>query len=220
MSKQTKNTSPWLWVGLGLFAFLCLCIVVAGIGYAYFMPGSSTTQTTIEEPATVVVDEPTATLVPAIVPATEAAQDNTNPHFAEAAPVGIYVNIDETIALAVVAATRPADDIVSNGNSFNTTAPAGEEYLMVNVDVICSRPIGEVCSFTPNILKVILSDGSTRDLQIFIQGVDGLWDTTVEIAGGANEQGKLFFILPASETDIVLRYQDIYTEESLYFQLP
>lgn len=219
MSKQTKNTSPWLWVGLGLFALLCLCIAVLGISYAYFVPTNSTiTETTIEEPATVVVDEPAATLVPA----TEAEQSNTNtnPHFAEAAPVGIYVNLDETIAFAVVDATRPADDIVSNGDSFNTAAPAGEEYLMVNVDVICARPIGEVCSFTPNILKVVLSDGSTRDLQIFIQGVDGLWDTTVEITGGANEQGKLFFILPASETDIVLSYQDIYTEQSFYFQLP
>jgi hypothetical protein len=216
MSKQTKNTSPWLWVGLGLAVFLCLCIVVLGIGYAYFIPSNSTTEAIIEEPATVVVAEPTLTLVPA----TGADQGNSNPHFAEAAPVGIYVNLDETLAFAVVAATRPADDIVSNGNSFNTTAPAGEEYLMVNADVICSRPIGEACSFTPNVLKVVLSDGSTRDLQIFIQGVEGLWDTTVEITGGANEQGKLFFILPASETDIVLRYQDIYTEQSFYFQLP
>ena len=216
MSNQTKNTSPWLWVGLGLFAFLCLCLISLAVGYAYFIPSNLSLATLTEEPATVVVNEPAATLVPA----TEAAQVNTNPHFAEAAPVGIYLNLDETIAFAVVAATRPADEIVSTGDSFNTTAPAGEEYLMLNVDVICALPIGETCSFTPNILKVVLSDGSTRDLQTFIQGVDGLWDTTVEITGGANEQGKLFFILPASETDIVLRYQDIYTEQSFYFQLP
>ncbi len=92
--------------------------------------------------------------------------------------------------------------------------------MMVGVDVICARPIGETCSFTPNLLKVVLSDGSTRDLQTFVQGVDGVWDTTLEIIGGANEQGKLLFILPTSETDIVLRYQDIYTEQAFYFQIP
>ena len=68
-------------------------------------------------------------------------------------------------------------------------------------------------------MKVILSDGSTRDLQIFLEGVDD-WDTSIDIDGGTTQQGVLLFIVPKSETRLVVSYQDVYADQPVYLQLP
>jgi hypothetical protein len=68
-------------------------------------------------------------------------------------------------------------------------------------------------------MKVVLADGTTRDLQTFIEGVDD-WDTSVEIDGGETQQGILLFIVPKSETKLVISYQDVYADQPIYMQLP
>lgn len=206
--------TPWLWIAIGGIAVLCLCaIVIGGAGLAYFSisrPGSVTT----EEP--VIVEEVTPEITE---PTTVPEQGDDNPLLNNAAPVGTAVEIGDDLTLTILDVTRPADDIVANGNSFNTTAPDGEEFIKVNVAVSCTKEAESPCPFYPTVMKIVLSDGSTRDLQTFIEGVDD-WDTTVDVEGGEVQQGFLLFIVPKSETNLVVSYQDIYADQPIYLQLP
>jgi hypothetical protein len=203
---------PWLIIILGVLAALCLCAIVIGIAIlAFFTPiRASTTPVTVTE----VVTEQESTL-PTTVPSPESA----DPSFAEAAPAGSPVDIGNNMVLIVLDVTRPVDDIVASGSVLNTTPPEGEEFMQVDMEVTCSSAPGTKCTFYPTVMKAALSDGSTRDLQTFIEGVDD-WNTAVEIEGGAIEQGFLLFIVPKSETDLVISYQDISADQPLYMQLP
>jgi hypothetical protein len=167
--------------------------------------------------ATEVILQPTAALLtPAAADETPESPDSPVP---DAAPAGIPVDIGNDMTLTILDVTRPADEIVANGNSFNTTAPEGEEFIQVDAEVTCNSEPGTQCSFYPTVMKAVLSDGTTRDLQTFIEGVED-WDTAIEIEGGATEQGFLLFIVPKSETDLVLSYTDIYADQPVYLQLP
>lgn len=211
--------TPWLAIGLGALAALCLCAVVAGVAiYVFFTPASVSTSavpTAVNEiPTEIVIPQDTAE--PATVPAEETPQ-SANPLSGEAAPVGSAVDLGNNVTLTVLSVTRPADDIVANGSSFNTTPAEGEEFMRVDVEVACNSD--STCNFYPTVTKAVLSDGSTRDLQTFIEGVDD-WDTSLEIEAGATQQGFLLFLVPKSESEIVLKYQDIYDDQPIYFQLP
>jgi hypothetical protein len=207
--------TPWLFIILGVIAAFCLCIVVVSVAYfMFFIPVSSSTTVVTEEPVEVVTVE-AATALPTEVP----TQESANPLFAQAASAGSAVDIGNKMTLTILGVTRPADEIVANGNSFNTTAPEGEEFIQVEVQVNCANEAGTPCRFYPTVMKIILSDGSTRDLQTFIEGVDD-WDTSIDIDGGATQQGVLLFIIPKSETGLVISYQDVYADQPVYLQLP
>jgi hypothetical protein len=205
--------TPWLFIALGGIAVLCLCAIVIVVGGFALFSMSRSVSVTNEEPiiveATPELDDPT----------TIPEEGSDNPLVNDAAPVGTAVNIGNNTTLAVLDVIRPADDIVASGNSFNTTAPDGEEFIQISVSVTCSNDGENPCTFYPTVMKVVLADGSTRDLQTFIEGVDD-WDTSVEIDGGETQQGSLLFIVPKSETNLVLSYQDVYADQSIYMQLP
>ncbi|MFT3890635.1 MAG: hypothetical protein QM730_03300 [Anaerolineales bacterium] len=210
----TKKT-PWLFIILGAIAALCLCVVVIGVAYfMFFVPVSSSTTIITQEPVEVVTVE-VATPLPTEVP----AQGSDNPLTTEAAAVGSAVDIGNKMTLTILGVTRPADEIVANGNSFNTTAPEGEEYIQVQVQVDCANDVGTPCRFFPTVMKIHLSDGSTRDLQTFLEGVDD-WDTSIDIDGGTTQKGVLLFIVPKSETELVISYQDVYADQPVLLQLP
>ncbi len=204
---------PWLWIAIGAVAVICLCAVVIGAaGFAFFIPtrsASIVTEEPIQTEATPEITQPTAVPEPG----------NDNPLFANAAPAGTAVEIGNNITLTILDVIRPVDDLVSNGSSFNTTAPEGEEFIQVNVSVTCTNDAESPCAFYPTVMKVVLADESTRDLQTFIEGV-GDWDTSVEIDGGETQKGFLLFIVPKAETQLVISYQDIYADQPLYLQLP
>jgi hypothetical protein len=207
--------TPWLAIGLGALALLCLCAIVIAVAvFAFLTPTSVSTSVTEVTPVIVFATE---TALPIV--STQETEESTNSVFPEAAPAGTAVDIGNNMALTILGVTRPADDVVANGSSFNTTAPEGEEFMQVNVEVTCSAEAGTTCSFYPTVMKAILSDGSTRDLQTFIEGVDD-WDTAVEIESGATEQGFVLFMIPQSESDLVLSYQDVYDDQPAYLQLP
>lgn len=207
--------TPWLFIILGVLAALCLCVVVIAVAYfSFIVPTSSSTTIVTEEPVEVVTVE-VATPLPTEVP----AQGSDDPLFAQAASVGSAVDIGNKMTLTILGITRPADEIVANGNSFNTTAPEGEEFIQVQAQVDCANDAGTTCRFFPTVMKIHLSDGSTRDLQTFLEGVDD-WDTSIDIDGGATQQGILLFIVPKSETSLVISYQDVYADQPVYLQLP
>lgn len=208
--------TPWLAIGLGAFAILCLCAIVICVAViAYLTPIRAST--TIPEAVTEVVIEPTIVLLTPI-PAEETQESPSIP-LPDAAPAGTAVDIGNDMTLTILDVTRPVDDLVANGSSFNTTAPEGEEFIQVDVEVTCNSEPGTKCSFYPTVMKAVLGDGSTRELQTFIEGVDD-WDTTVEIEGGATEQGFLLFIVPKSESSLLVSYNDIYADQPVYLQLP
>ena len=207
---------PWLAIGLGVLVILCLCAIVICVAIiAYFT--TSRVTTVVPQGATEIVIEPTIVL-PTSFPADQTQEPSSSP-VPDAAPAGTAVDIGNNMTLTILDVTRPADDIVANGSSFNTTAPEGEEFIQVDVEVTCNSAPGTKCSFYPTVMKAVLSDGSTRDLQTFIEGVED-WDTTLEIEGGATEQGFLLFIVPTSESNLVVSYNDIYADQPVYLQLP
>ena len=208
--------TPWLIIALGTLAVLCLCAIVCGVAiFAFLIPIRA--ETTATEPTPMVVFE-TATALPATIPAEE-TPGSTSPAAPDAAPAGTAADIGNDMSLTVLDVTRPADDIVAAGSSFNTTAPEDEEFIQVAVEVTCNADPGTTCTFYPTLMKAVLVDGATRDLQTFIEGVED-WDTAVELEGGASEQGFLLFIVPESETDLVVSYNDIYADQPVYLQLP
>ena len=204
---------PWLFIILGAVAALCLCVVVGAVAYFMFVVPTRSTVVT-QEPVEVVTVE-----VPATQPAQVPTQENTNPPTVEAASVGSAVDIGNKMTLTILGITRPTDETVANGSSFNTAAPEGEEFIQLEVEVNCANEAGTPCRFYSTVMKVHLSDGSTRDLQTFLEGVDD-WDTSVDIDGGTTQQGILMFIVPKSETNLVISYQDVYADQPVYLQLP
>jgi hypothetical protein len=216
VESSSARKTPWLLIGLGVVGVLCLCAIVIVVAVLAFLnPIRSSTTETQPTPIEIFETEPAlSTAVPA-----EETQASANSILPEAAPVGTSVGIGNNMTLTVLDVTRPADDLVANGSVLNTTPPEGEEFVRVDVEVTCSNDAGSTCSFYPTVMKAVLSDGTTRDLQTFLEGVED-WDTTVEIEGGTTEQGFLLFLVPRSESDLVVSYQDIYADEPLYFQLP
>jgi hypothetical protein len=208
--------TPWLAIILGVLAILCLCALVIGLAIlAYLIPVR--TSTTVTELPTQVVIEPTAALLTP-VPSEETPED-ANSVVPEAAPAGSAVDIGNDMTLTILNVTRPMDELVAKGSVLNTTPPEGEEFMQVDVQVTCNGEPGTQCSFYPTVMKAILGDGSRRDLQTFIEGVED-WDTTLEIEGGATQQGFLLFIVPKSEPNLVVSYNDIYADQPVYMQLP
>lgn len=207
--------TPWLLIVLGVLGVLCLCATVIGIAILAFLTPIRGNIVTEEPP--VVATGPINPMPTTVT--SEETQESTDSPAIDAAPAGTTVDIGSGITLTVVDVTRPADDLVANGNSFNTTPHEGEEFLRVDVEVTCNNDSGSTCTFYPTVMKAVLSDGSTRDLQTFLEGVDD-WDTAVEIGNGATERGFLLFIVPKSETDLVVSYNDIYADQPVYFQLP
>jgi hypothetical protein len=208
--------TPWLAIILGVLAILCLCALVIGIAILAYLIPLRTSTTVTESPSEVIIEPTVVLLTP--VPAQE-TQESSNPPVPDAAPAGRAVDIGNDMTLTILDVTRPADDIVANGSSFNTTAPEGEEFMQVDVQVTCNSDPGTKCTFYPTVMKVVLNDGSRRDLRTFVEGVDD-WDTALEIEGGATEKGFLLFIVPKSESNLVVSYNDIYAEQPIYMQLP
>jgi hypothetical protein len=208
--------TPWLAIALGGLAVLCLCAIVVCIAiFAYLTPVRTST-TIIDVPSEVAIEPTGALLTPF---PSEEPQEGTNPVVAGAAPAGSAVDIGNDMSLTILDVTRPADDVVANGSILNITASAREEFMQVDVQVTCNSEPGTQCTFYPTVMKAVLGDGSRRDLQTFIEGVDD-WDTTIKIEGGATEQGFLLFIVPKSEPGLVVSYSDIYADQPVYLQLP
>mgnify|MGYP001114712265 CR=1 FL=1 len=141
-------------------------------------------------------------------------QSRSNP-----APPGSEVTIDE-MTLVIDDAARPADDIVAEGNQFNSPPEEGSEYVMVDLSVTCEKGEDETCSIGPMLdLSIIGSQGVTHDSEWAISGVDGQLEST-EFYGGSTVSGKLFFEVGQDETDLVLRYESLLGTSKAFMAVP
>ncbi len=128
------------------------------------------------------------------------------------APVGSEVVVDE-MAISVQDVVNPADDIIAKGNSFNSDAEAGNHYIFADLSVTCEKTSDESCNLSGYEFSVINSSGVTHDPEIFVAGVDGMFEGG-EFYGGATKTGYLTFIVPDDDTGLIMKYSAILSDEA------
>jgi len=132
------------------------------------------------------------------------------------APAGSEVLAND-IAVVVTGATRPADDIVAEANQFNEPPEAGEEYLLVEFQMTCTKSGDEPCSFNPFSMLVYgsLEDAHTRE---FVAGLENE-HSSVDFNSGETVSGFMPFSVGQGETDLVLIYQPM-SGGTFFFSVP
>jgi hypothetical protein len=150
---------------------------------------------------------------PTTPPATDAPKPlgsaRSNP-----APIGSEVNVDE-YTIKVTDIVVPADAIVKKGNSFNSKPEPGNQYIFVNTAATCNKSTDESCSLAGFEFSLIDSAGIAHDPEIFIAGVDGLFEPG-EFFGGATKTGYIPFIVPIDDTKLILRYSGILGSDAYF----
>jgi cell division septation protein DedD len=178
-------------------------------------PTPSNTPQPTSTPKPTNTPQPTSTPKPTNTPTKPpAGESRDNP-----IPAGTTVDIGGNMALTIVSAIRPADSIVSNGNMFNTKPEANQEYLQVNIQVVCNKSSNDTCYFDPYEIKAVGADGNIHDEEIFIAGVDGLIESG-DFFGGGTRVGKMFFIVPKGDNSVVLFHEPFLFGSRIYLALP
>ena len=134
------------------------------------------------------------------------------------APPGSEVTLDD-MTFTVGEVVRPADGIVAAGNEFNSEPEAGNEFVMVMLTVRCEKGEDDSCSISSAWnLSLIGSAGVAHDAEWMVTGVDGQLEST-EFFGGATVAGSLFFEVGQGETDLLLRYEELFGSGTAYLAL-
>lgn len=123
------------------------------------------------------------------------------------APAGSQVVADD-MAFEVTGFTRPADEIVSAGNMYNTAPEGDQEYIFVDVQITCQQSTDEKCTIYPtSSFSLIGSSGVVYDPEIMLAGVEGLFEVMdTEFYGGSTVSGALAFIVGQADMGLVLIY--------------
>jgi hypothetical protein len=124
------------------------------------------------------------------------------------APLGSEIVADE-MSFSVTSVTRPATDIIMAGNMFNTEPENGQEYVMVQIQIACSKTSDQQCSISPFNFSVLGSSGIAHEAEIFVSGVDGLLESG-DFYGGASLSGSMPFIVGSDETGLLLVYEPFF----------
>lgn len=196
-----------------LLVILCICVC---IGVPFFTPKSGTETPTPSVSATA---EETATEGPSPTPApTETAtlapvgKSRDNPF-----PSGDIQEIENGMTISIPVILRPANRVVKNANQFNTDPKEGQEYIQINVDLVCNKEVDEKCSVFVSNFKLVGSDGNVIQPS-FVADVEGELENG-EFFGGSEKGGKLFYVVQEGDEDVVLFY-DPFLGSEIYFALP
>lgn len=120
------------------------------------------------------------------------------------APVGAVLTVAD-VSLLIDKVDRPADTVVSQGNMFNQTPGANEEYMLLHVSLTCNKASSEKCSLFPTQeVNLVGSDGVVIDQAYAIAGVPDLLEPSVGLFGGASISGAIVFLVPEDETLLVI----------------
>jgi len=209
----------------GLLVVCCVCSVPISILNS--SPDSSTDAGRAERPAAPAADapaestedapaapEPTAPPEPTAMPTASGATRD------DPIPMGTDAPINGDMIMRVFDVQRFADAVVSNGNPFNTTPGAGEEYIQVSLEFYCQRSSNETCSLflLANELKIVGEDGIVREAEI-VAGIEGILETG-EFFGGSTRAGTLFYIVPQQAAGLLLYHDPTLFGSRVYFALP
>lgn len=162
-----------------------------------------------DAPAPTDTPEPTAT--PTLAPS---GDSRTNP-----APAGVAVEIGGEMTMTIISVVRPADAIVKAANSFNTEPEPGQEYIQVEVQVVCNKDASQTCNFNNFELKAVGGDGNIHEAEIFVAGVDNQLENG-DFFGGATKAGLLFFIVSEGDTEVVIMWEPLLFGDPVFFALP
>lgn len=135
------------------------------------------------------------------------------------APVGSEI-VADNMAFQILSAVRPANDIIKQGNPFNTEPASGQEYILVELQATCQKSSDEKCSLSSFLnFSLIGSLGIEYDPEIMIAGVEGLLDS-IDFFGETTVSGYLPFIIGQDETDLILVYEPILFGDTFYLSVP
>lgn len=211
-------------IGAPILTLCCLCSL-----FIWFAPPPGE-QNTILPTMTPILDLPPemtvtseATSMPAStdtpVPTTTSTsaplgQTRDQPH-----PADTVIDIGGDVKLSIIQVTRPANDIVVQGNMFNDTPTPNQEYMLVRVRAECTKPANETCTFDSYTLKAVGADGTVRDSG-GVAGIPEELEFSTEFFGGASIEGNLVFLIPAADPSVVLFYDPLFFGDPVYIALP
>jgi len=101
---------------------------------------------------------------------------------------------------------------------FNDKPEAGQEYIQVEVSLVCTRDASSKCLFSQTMFQAVGADGLIHDV-VFVAGVPGSLEST-EFFGGATLTGKLFYLVPKDDKTVVLFHDPMLFGDSVYLGLP
>lgn len=199
----------WLWIVGGVVA---VAAILCCAGFAVFgaLVTTTGTSTTVAAPSPVVGLLPAPTDTPASASggttgSGTGGQGGVGTSRDNAAPAGSSVTGDD-MTFKVTGITRPANQIVTDANMFNSEPDSGKEYVMLELEITCQA--ADKCHLYPSDLKLVGSEGIAREADLDVAGVDDALDST-DFFNGASLKGKVFFQMAVGETGLILMYSPL-----------
>jgi hypothetical protein len=130
------------------------------------------------------------------------------------APLGSEVDIDQ-MTINIQGVIDPADEIITSGNIFNSDAGEGNKYILIDIVVRCNKSTDDKCNLSGFEFSVIDSNGIAHDVELFVAGVDGLFESG-DFYGDSIKAGKLAFIVPIDDNGAIMKYEEIFGGEAYF----
>lgn len=102
---------------------------------------------------------------------------------------------------------------------FNSTPAPGQEYMLLNLRITCTKSSNDTCIFDKTALHVVGADGSVRDIE-FVAGIPNEFDSHPEFFGGSSIEGVLVFLVTAGDTALVLFHEPFLIGDPVYIAIP
>jgi len=137
------------------------------------------------------------------------------------APVGYEVAVGD-ISLQIFDAIRPANDIVRAANSYNDMPEDGYEFIVLEIQMTCELGLDYECSVYPYAyFSIIGNSGVVTGPEYLHYEIDGSFERMdTKFYGGTTIIGKLPFIISVDETDMLLIYDELYSQDPVYLEIP
>lgn len=119
---------------------------------------------------------------------------------------GINGGTGDGLVVKVVGVLRPADSIIRGYNMFNDRPAAGQEYVIVKVEVYCEQGGNSSCDTNYFDYSLVGDKGVVYDYASVVNDND----LDVEIFPGASGSGDLTFLIDAADTNLRLIYTEFF----------
>lgn len=200
-----KNT-PIILAVAALLIIACVCSSTPTV--------VATTPTQPGPIATQVFDDVTNTPEPTATPVSQLGTTRDQPY-----PKNTTVEIGDGMRVTILEVTRPANDVVAQGNMFNATpVPNVEEYLMVKLHVECTKPSNEKCTFDHYGFKIVGANGQVHD-PASVAGTPQEFEFFAEFFGGASLDGNIVYLVTPGDSSVVLFHEPLFIGDPIYIAL-
>lgn len=209
-NKKSRSSNN-IWIGLVVFAVISICCIAVFSLVVVPAFGVLTANVTPKpQENSVIPIQPSNSIEQPSTDITGLTRENP-------VPFGVEKDIGEMI-FVITDIIRPADQIVSDANMFNTKPEGNQEYLLAEVRMNCLKDPSKKCIITPLDFKAVGSDGNIVNTQFLVTGVPGLFDSG-ETFGGGTKVGRMFFIVPKDDQNVVLFYEALLFGKPTFFSV-